>query len=82
MSTVFFQSDHQNISIWNINTFKGKLKNFNGTNMMNYGICALLHKILTVVKAIIFLIGIFISINVFLTNLRALQAMNKKRIVR
>ena len=39
MSTVFFQSDHQNISIWNINTFKGKLKNFNGTNMMNYGIC-------------------------------------------
>ena len=40
MSKVIFQSDHQNISIWNINNFRTyATKSFNGTNMVNYGIC-------------------------------------------
>ena len=40
MSKVVFQSDHQSISFWNINTFKPqKTKTFNGTNMVNYGFC-------------------------------------------
>ena len=40
MSKVVFQSDHQSISFWNIDTFKPeKTKTFNGTNMVNYGFC-------------------------------------------